>query len=98
MRRFKVHPYGTAARPTRLLSLLLVIAVLWMLFDRPARTDPSLILWVMVVGVVATGVAVWMRLRKRRVVRNRSLPTDAELDSLAIPFITDAGARAANAL
>ena len=60
----------------------------------PARTDPSLILWVMVIGIAATGIFVWMQFRSRRVVRNRSLPTDSEVDgSLAFPIKNSRGGR-----
>ena len=39
MRRIKTRPYGSTVRPTRLLSMLIVVAVLWMVYER-AR-DPA---------------------------------------------------------
>lgn len=39
MRRFHVRPYGVSIRPTRALSLLFAVAVLWLLFGR--LKDPA---------------------------------------------------------
>ena len=39
MRRFRSRPYGQSVRPSRLVSMLFAVAILWMLYER--FRDPS---------------------------------------------------------
>lgn len=47
----------------------------------PAQSgpDPSFVLWLVFAGSVVVGIAIWLKVRSRRVVRNLSLPDDAML-------------------
>lgn len=46
----------------------------------PARLDPSFMLWIVGAGAVMTAAYLWLKVRHRRVIGNRSLPTETSLD------------------